>query len=206
MASYVRAPERRAQLLEAARAVLVRDGYRGLTLRAVAGEAGVRLATLQHIFPTRADLLRALEQKVIEDCGYTSFQMQERGLGIELHEAAEWYGRQVLGDPGVRELLRAEYIATVGGRPTDAVGLPGGLLLHDRLVGGLKRMRDEGDEAWSVPAEQLATMCRFSVIGLTYDLLHTGDMAAYRADAASSIDAVVRLANPRPKAAEPRAA
>lgn len=206
MASYVRAPQREAQLLEAARAVLVRDGYQGLTLRAVAGEAGVRLSTLQHIFRTRTDLLRALEQKVVDDCGYTSFEMRERGLRIELQDAAQWYGQQVLGDPGMRELLRAELAANVGRRSEGAVGLPGQPRLHDRLVVGLQRMQDQGHELWSVPVEQLATLCRHSVVGLTYDLLHTGNSAAYRADAASTIDAIVRLADPKPRPAADRAA
>lgn len=206
MASYVRAPQREAQLLEAAKAVLIRDGYQGLTLRAVAGEAGVRLSTLQHIFRTRPDLLRALEQKVIDDCGYTSFEMRERGLRIELQEAAQWYGRQVLGDPGMRELLRAELAANVGRRTDGAVGLPGQPLPHDRLAGGLQRMQDQGHELWSVPADQLAILTRHSVVGLTYDLLHTGDTAAYRADAASSIEALVCLADPQPRPAADRAA
>ena len=70
MAGYVRAAEREAQLLEAAKTVLVRDGYQALTLRTVAREAGIGLSTLQYVFRTRADLVQALVDKVTEDAGF----------------------------------------------------------------------------------------------------------------------------------------
>ncbi|MEV7524311.1 TetR family transcriptional regulator [Streptomyces sp. NPDC091371] len=50
-------PQRRAALLDAAIEVLAREGSRGLTLRAVDGEAGVPTGTASNYFANRAQLL-----------------------------------------------------------------------------------------------------------------------------------------------------
>ncbi|GGM23515.1 TetR/AcrR family transcriptional regulator [Micromonospora yangpuensis] len=51
--------ERRSRLGAAACAVLSRTGVAGTTVRAVAGEAGMPLATAQHYLPTRELMVRA---------------------------------------------------------------------------------------------------------------------------------------------------
>ncbi|MCB5164300.1 TetR family transcriptional regulator [Streptomyces bambusae] len=56
---------RRAELLDAAERVLAAGGGAELTMRAVAGEAGVRLGHLQYYFPGRPDLLAALLERVL---------------------------------------------------------------------------------------------------------------------------------------------
>jgi DNA-binding transcriptional regulator YbjK len=53
-------PQRRAALINAAIEVLARDGARGLTFRAVDGEAGVPVGTASNYFATREDLLNQL--------------------------------------------------------------------------------------------------------------------------------------------------
>ncbi|MHA5050974.1 TetR/AcrR family transcriptional regulator [Streptomyces sp. SD15] len=52
-----RNPERRAALVDAAVAVLAREGARGLTFRAVDGEAAVPVGTSSNYFTDRDDLL-----------------------------------------------------------------------------------------------------------------------------------------------------
>ena len=48
------------RLLDAAREVLTRDGSTAFSMRNVAQEAKLRLATVQYYFPTRDDLVRAM--------------------------------------------------------------------------------------------------------------------------------------------------
>ncbi len=48
------------RLLNAAREVLIRDGSAAFSMRNVAQEAQLRLATVQYYFPTRDDLVRAM--------------------------------------------------------------------------------------------------------------------------------------------------
>lgn len=63
--AYVEAAVRRPQLIAAARSALARDGVAKTSLRAVAAEAGVPLGTLQHVFPTKELLLRAVIEDVV---------------------------------------------------------------------------------------------------------------------------------------------
>ncbi|MFS2024888.1 TetR/AcrR family transcriptional regulator [Massilia sp. CT11-137] len=54
-------------IVEDARRVLQREGFGGFTLRKVASEAEVPLGTLQHYFPTRELLLRAVIVQTIRE-------------------------------------------------------------------------------------------------------------------------------------------
>ncbi|MFD5796427.1 TetR/AcrR family transcriptional regulator [Streptomyces diastatochromogenes] len=57
-------PERRAALVDAGIAVLAREGARGLTFRAVDGEAGVPTGTASNYFASRDDLLRQIDARL----------------------------------------------------------------------------------------------------------------------------------------------
>ncbi|MEV0193758.1 TetR family transcriptional regulator [Kitasatospora purpeofusca] len=57
--------ERREALLDAAEEVLVTEGGPEWTMRAVAAAAGVRLGHLQYYFPTHADLVAAVLERVL---------------------------------------------------------------------------------------------------------------------------------------------
>ncbi|MGW0283712.1 TetR/AcrR family transcriptional regulator [Streptomyces sp. NPDC003236] len=57
-------PERRAALVDAGVAVLAREGARGLTFRAVDGEAGVPTGTASNYFTSRDDLLRQIDARL----------------------------------------------------------------------------------------------------------------------------------------------
>lgn len=200
MPGYVRATDREFQLLDAAKRVLIRDGYNGLTLRTVAAEADVRLSTLQYVFRARADLVAALAEKVKQDCGYSTRSGGVRGLEIELRDTADWYASQVLVDPGMRELLRAEFIANLA-RQFAPQDIPSG----KPLLGGLfdvwlQRMDEDGAEDFAVPTPELAAMCRHGFVGLTYQFLRDGDIARFQAEADFLISAVVAVADPQPRA------
>ncbi|MFF5207944.1 TetR/AcrR family transcriptional regulator [Streptosporangium sp. NPDC000396] len=57
---------RRAAVLDAAEQVLAESGHAALSLRAVADAVGIRLGNLQYYFPTRADLIGALLDRVLK--------------------------------------------------------------------------------------------------------------------------------------------
>jgi AcrR family transcriptional regulator len=56
----------RAEVIQIALRHLSQGGYRGLSMRAVAREVGVSLASIQHKFPTKADLWRAAVDHVLD--------------------------------------------------------------------------------------------------------------------------------------------
>jgi AcrR family transcriptional regulator len=65
--AYVKAAVHSAQLVDAARRVLARDGVQGTTLRSAATEADVGLGTLSYVFGSKEQLLKAVIQHVTEE-------------------------------------------------------------------------------------------------------------------------------------------
>jgi AcrR family transcriptional regulator len=60
------APDQRGRILDAALRLMGEQGAAGTSMRQLAGECGLNVATLYHYFPSKADLLRS----VIEDRRY----------------------------------------------------------------------------------------------------------------------------------------
>lgn len=56
---------RRTEILASAASLLARDGAGGLSLRAIANEVGIKLASLQYYFPTFSSLIEALMQDMV---------------------------------------------------------------------------------------------------------------------------------------------
>ena len=50
----------RARILDAALSLMSEHGVAGTSMRMLAGECGLNVATLYHHFPSKADLLRAV--------------------------------------------------------------------------------------------------------------------------------------------------
>src|SRR5262245_34764029 len=59
-----RSRERRDAVLDAAMSVLIDEGAAGFSMRKVAERAGIRISNLQYYFPTRADLIRGLCERI----------------------------------------------------------------------------------------------------------------------------------------------
>src|SRR5699024_4770655 len=80
----------RCRLADALTRVVAREGITGVSVRAVAAEAGVSGGTVQHYFPTRAEMIRyAME--------WTSAQVEKRLTDIpRWGEVREWTGRILL--------------------------------------------------------------------------------------------------------------
>lgn len=62
---YAKGSERIHDILTAAQAVLMRDGYNGLTMRAVANETGITVGNINYYYRSKSDLLRDLLETII---------------------------------------------------------------------------------------------------------------------------------------------
>ena len=145
---YVDASVRRPQFVAAARAALVRHGVAGTSVRVVAAEAGVPLATMQYVFSSKAELLRAVIDDVVEDIVGVLDRPATTGTGLahEIRQGLEQYwarsvrgGRELqllqyeltiyaLRTPGHEHLARMQYeryAAVVATRCRQAAGLAG---------------------------------------------------------------------------------
>ncbi|MCU0300640.1 MAG: TetR/AcrR family transcriptional regulator [Candidatus Nanopelagicales bacterium] len=199
MPGYVRAPERREQLLAAARRVLVREGLGDLTLRDVAAEAGVHLSTLQYIFSSRGELVHALAERVLVDAGFGQFEVGDGGLARELERQLEWYRGQ-LHDPAMAELVRHEYVTTVHhSDPAAPADLPvGRRLLIEDATDRVQQIGQRAGEAYARSPQELARLWTVSILGLLHAFLQDADLDRFRRDGQLVVDALVELARPAP--------
>jgi AcrR family transcriptional regulator len=62
-----RGRDRADEIVQAARKVMVEDGYAALTTRKVAERVGIRQSNVQYYFPTKVDLVRALFEASMAD-------------------------------------------------------------------------------------------------------------------------------------------
>lgn len=80
---YIESALRRPQFIAAARTTLAREGAAKTTLRAVAAEAGVPLGTMQYIFPTKEQLLRAVIEDVVDEIAEVLKTLADPDHGLE---------------------------------------------------------------------------------------------------------------------------
>ena len=66
MAKTEQTKDRKTELVEAAAGLLAQHGEAGFNLREVANAVGIKLASLQYHFPTKADLISAILQQTLE--------------------------------------------------------------------------------------------------------------------------------------------
>jgi AcrR family transcriptional regulator len=201
MSGYVRAAERREQLLDAAVAVLVRDGLDGLTLRDVASQAGVRLSTLQYIFSSRAELVSALTARILARAGRDQFDTGSDGLEAELRRVVHWYATVFLAEPAVLELVRFEVLTAARHAPADGTSsLPDDWPRMSELIPArLEEICVRADEEYDLSPTDLTRMWTPGLIGLIFTLLQDSDLARFHRDADFLVDHLVRLAAPRPR-------
>lgn len=110
---YVEAAVRGRQIIAAARAVLIRDGVARTTIRAVAEEAQIPLGTLQHVFPTKQKLLRAVIEDVVEEIAGVLRTAADVDAGLE-HAIRQgirsFWDTLVVGHGGL-QLVQLELVA-----------------------------------------------------------------------------------------------
>jgi len=197
---YVEASVRRTQLVHAARTVLARDGVARTSLRAVAAEAGVPLGTMQYVFPSKDQLLRA----VIEDVGREIADVLR--VTAELDDGLEhairfgvstFWARLVASHVGL-QLMQYE-LTTYSLRTSGQEYLA--RLQYERYVAVVaewcERAATLAGETSAVPFDRLARIIVASVDGLILQYISDADDERSREDLEAVIDMVVSLAGAR---------
>ena len=198
--TYVKASERRGQLVAAARVVLSRDGVAGTTLRAVAAEATVPLGTLHYVFPSKELLITAVLEDIREEVS-TVFSAAETDAGLDhaiRHGLDNYWKQLVVNDPAAA-LMRHELFV-------HALRIPGLTSLARWQIEGYNRIVAErcqeaannAGELCAVPFDTLGRLLVGSVIGITLQYLSDRDQARSRRDLQAVTEMLVRLATVRP--------
>lgn len=124
MATGVRlsAEERRGQIMRAARALVIAQGYLPLALERLAGEVGVSKALVYSYFPDQADLFNAI---LAEDLAELEAGLEAAARLEDLEAAAEAcagvYFRHICAHgPALHVILRDQYMSRRLSRPAAA--------------------------------------------------------------------------------------
>jgi AcrR family transcriptional regulator len=177
----------RDRLLAAARLVVARDGLSGLTLRAIAREAGVSHGAPRRHFPTLASLLSGL---AAEGFGELVAAVAAAIDGVEdprdrIAAAGHGYVRFALAEPGVYTVMfRADLVDTA-----DPAYVEAGLASFEQLAG---LVADAQADGWhpGEPRDRLTTVLWANVHGLADLWLHGAPQGILGEDA---LDGLLRL-------------
>jgi TetR/AcrR family transcriptional regulator, regulator of biofilm formation and stress response len=199
--TYIRADERRAQVVTAARAALVRDGVGRMTMRSVAAEAQIPLGNLHYAFPSKEALIKAVLEDIIDEIvrGLRVHSPRGRGLAESLGAGLrQIWASGTAGGPGL-QLLQYELT-------THALRTPGLAELATwqyaqyvaALAGWCEAAAEDAGEVCAVDFDTLARVLLAGLDGLILQHLVDPDDARSAADLEHVITAVIALADPRP--------
>jgi AcrR family transcriptional regulator len=162
----------RQRILDAALSLMSEHGVAGTSMRMLAGECGLNVATLYHHFPSKADLLEA----VLAERGYVQRLGQEgppeelrRGTPAErLRRFVRWLWLASLEEEAVWRLLVGESLRGDASARVEATALVGAL--DDVLPAWLQRVVPElGDRTTAV-----ARLVRAQLFSLVVEHLALG--------------------------------
>jgi AcrR family transcriptional regulator len=190
--------ERRRRLLEAAVAVITRDGVAGVTTRAVVGEAGMPLGAFHYCFHSKHELLAELVESLLTDEITAVREVLRPGRPVRdlLRDGLAAYFARVRSHPSQHQ---ATYELTQHAlRTPELAGLAD--QQYERYLTAaadlLDAVADTAGARWSKPVPVLARMLLTVVDGLTLSWLVDRDDAA----AATTLDAfacqIAALARP----------
>ena len=195
------AEQRRAALAEAAVRVITRDGVGAASVRAIASEAGMSLASVHYVYASRDELLRAAMSLVIEGeraaAGSPLEALpEERELEPLLRAGITAYLDLVRSDPAREQgMLELTQHALRNPELTD--------LARDQyaqyfaLVGGLLgRAAERARVRWTVPVDVLSRWVIAFTDGLTLQWLAAPDEAAAAAQVDLFVEALARHPEP----------
>jgi AcrR family transcriptional regulator len=201
--AYVRADERRAQVVAAARAALIRDGVTRTTMRSVAAEAQIPLGNLHYAFQSKEALLRAVLEDIVDEISSGLRRHSPRGSGLAESISSglrDSWTSVMTGGPGL-QLLQYELT-------THALRTPG--LAHlaqwqyaqytAALAGWFKAAAHDAGETCAVDYLTLARVLLAGLDGLILQYLSDPDGDRSADDVEHIITAVIALADPRPLA------
>ncbi|MBU8820844.1 TetR/AcrR family transcriptional regulator [Mycolicibacterium goodii] len=198
--AYVKAAVREEQIISAAMRVLGRVGVPGTTLRAVAAEAGIPLGTMQHVFPTKDQLLRAVITTVVEDISAAFRAEVELDKGLEhalRHGITSFWERLVMSDIGL-QVMQYE-LTTYSIRAEGSGGLA--QVQYERysslVTDFCRRAAVMAGERCDIGWDSLGRIVLAAIDGLILQYVADPDRDRAMGDLGHVLDMIVLLAAPR---------
>lgn len=196
MAQRQSAEERRTQLVQAAIAVMCRDGMPAATTRAIVAEAGMPIGMFHYCFRSKNELLVEVMEVLRRRSFTVVAAVLDRGHDTEssVRLALEAYWEHVCHHPDEHLLdlelrawvLRHSEGSPVGpGSPGSTAGNPDPACARDHAYrSGLERflraLADRTEVSWATPVPDLAVYLLAAVDGMTFQWLASRDDASAR--------------------------
>lgn len=198
---YVAASERTRQGIAAARTVMARDGVAATTVRAVAAEAGIPLGTLQYVFPTKEQLLRAVIEDVVDEIAavLAEFLPTTGGLEHAIREGIEAFWTHLVSDQAPLQLMQGELLNHSLRTPAHAHLAA---WQYDRyrtvLAQWCERAATEAGETTAIGFDQLGRVLLAGIDGLILQYVCEPDDERARRDLAVVVEMAVHAAGITP--------
>ncbi|MCW2671556.1 MAG: TetR family transcriptional regulator [Frankiales bacterium] len=192
------AAERRAQIIDAAVVVALREGIDRMTTRRVAQQAGVAVSVLHYCFGTRDALLREVITNLVEDTSQSMASVFEGGGDLRscLNRAIELFCASVEANPD-RHLLTYEMTTWAVRNPEFAdLGAWQYDCYYRATEAFFDHLADVTGVTWSIPVSTLARLMVGLNEGVTLAWLIDRDGTRARMTYAAFTDQVVDLATP----------
>jgi len=199
---YVESAVRSRQIVAAARVVITRDGVVGTTVRAVAQEAAIPLGTLQYVFPTKQQLLRAVIEDLVEEIASNLQSSVPRGADPEYvigQGIRTFWNDLVVGDAEGMQLVQYE-LTTYALRTAGLEDLARWQYERyiDVVATWLQRAAGGGAEENGTDSRRLARLIVASVDGLILQYVVNPNPDRGREDIEALITMIGRHAGVRP--------
>lgn len=194
---YVESAVRTKQAVAAARAVLMRDGVRGTTMRAVATEAGVPLGTLQYVFPSKQGLLRAVFEDIVEEIAELLRISAELEAGLEhaIRVGLRNFWTELVVNHRELQLVQLELV-THALRTAGLEELP--RWQYERYIEIVAQWCESAatraGETMTIPCDRLARLLVAGIDGLILQHVISADADRSTADLDALVETVVSLA------------
>ncbi len=181
--SHVAVATRRAQLVDAAMAVMLREGAWGLTTRAVAKEAGVPLGSVHYAFDSKAALISAVFGADVATVAEVVIGALSEGGSSEqiLRLGIHRYAEELRRDPKAE--LVVQELSLMGARDAELRDLARAAVdgYRAEMVQFLQQAAHADGLAWDAPLTVLAESLVAQLVGLAQNWLCTGDDALLNA-------------------------
>ncbi|MFC9895018.1 TetR/AcrR family transcriptional regulator [Nocardia sp. NPDC127579] len=199
---YVRMSEREEQIVAAAVRVLGDVGVPAMTLRGVAAEAGVPLGTLQYVFSSKDQLLRAIITTVIRDISEALRSHLELDRGVEhalRHGITSFWDKLVENRVGLQIMQYELMTYSLRNQSGELARLQ--YESYSAVVTEFfeQAARTSGERC-AVGFDTLGRLALAQVDGLILQYIARPDAARARRDLQQALDMVVIFADPQPVA------
>lgn len=170
--------DRRAALVEAALAVIERDGVHAATTRAIVAEAGMSLASFHYAYTSRDELLEAVVRRVVDGYSTADTDLDVDGpaeVNDLVRRAVRSYVDLLRADPAREQGMIELSLYSIRTPELRAIATTQYAAYQDFTESVIRRIGELSGARWKIPTDLLARMVTTMTDGITLGYLVNRD-------------------------------